>query len=634
MGNGMNHLQEFEGFRLDAERLVLWHQGEPVPLPPKEIELLSALVDRHNEVVSKDELMSRVWADSFVEESNISRHIYRLRKMFVEFGMSADLIQTVPRRGYRFTGDVHASNDLVVERHFVSRTVVEAFHDTDEPAVGSRSIAAGSQRLRKLLLPAFACVAVLLTVAAAYYYNQPTTTNSPIFRSIAVLPFNDIDNAGERSAGLGFADALITRLGTVDNVRVLSSNAVVGYADRPRDPIDVGRELGVDAVIDGTLQRANGKLRVNIRATRISDGKQLWSNTFDESELEVFRLQDTLATQTARALSLNIREIAGAPTANRDAYRFYVEGLYLFRRRETSRSVPLMKKAIELDPKFAKPWSLLAAAYAMGDSMPEAEAAANRAIELDQNLGQAHAVRGFIKIFLDWDAVEAERSLDRAVELDPNSVEAYHWRGILRQTLGRFSEAKSDLERAFELDPTSGNLVSDLGHIHYFAREYARAEELYNKAETLSPNIVGSRFTLLYKRQGRDAEAFQAELNTVCNRLGQGMAEECKAEIRQRGGMVEYARENIKQTLASFKNDPPKPGAIANQWHTVSLFYNFLGDRQGVIRSLNKALDSRVRYEVTNFTFPFIEFDPIYDEIRGEPEFAAIVKRLRNPSPN
>ncbi len=220
-------------------------------------------------------------------------------------------------------------------------------------------------------------------------------------------------------------------------------------------------------------------MRITLRLLRISDGVQIWSKSFDDSESEIFRLLDSIAVQTASALHFNLtnKDGVGRPTENLEAYNLYLQGQYLFRRRETGKGVEFFKKATELDPKFAKAWSGLAAAYAMGDSMPEAEPTIDLAIKLQPDLGEAHAVRGFVKMFLKWDWQAAEESLNRAVELDPHSVEARHWRGIYLLIRGRISESRSEIERALELDPTSANLINDYGQMFYFSREFEMAEQ-------------------------------------------------------------------------------------------------------------------------------------------------------------
>jgi TolB-like protein len=272
-----------------------------------------------------------------------------------------------------------------------------------------------------------------------------STASRRSIKSIAVLPLKSLDSeTNNRALSLGFADALITSLGKLPEIRILSVNAISRYTDERQESLEISRKLSVDAVMDGTLQRANGKLRVTLRLLDTNDGKQLWSHSFDESESNIFSLQDAMARQTAEGLAADVigQDQAKRPTDNLEAYHLYLQGQYLFRRRETSKGGGFFEKAIELDPKFARAYARLAVAYAMGDAMADAEATVNQALELQPDLAEAHAVRGFIKMFLDWDWAAADESLRRAVELDPNSVEAHHWRGIILRFAGAWRKPK------------------------------------------------------------------------------------------------------------------------------------------------------------------------------------------------
>lgn len=635
MNNEYNNLISFGNFRLDAEKKVLWFANEPVNLALKEVELLCVLTENGGEVVTKDELLNKVWANSFVEESNLSRHIYRLRKTFAEFGESGDLIQTVPRRGYRFTGEVFGNNsdDLIIEKHSFSRTLIEELEDSAEPNL--KIVTQTSTRKRnRLWLPIAICLVMLTSGFGYYVFNSTKSVSAQPINSIAVLPLKSLDNENNKALNLGFADALITNLGKLDEVKILSTNAISHFADEPQEPTEIGKNLAVDAIIDGTLQRANGKYRVTLRLIRTNDGKQIWHNSFDKPEAEIFQLQDLMAMQTAQALSVTLKDRAKPLTENQDAYQFYLQGLYLFRRRETGKSTVFFKKAIELDSKFAKAWSVLAGAYAMGDAMPEAEATVNKALELDPNLAEAHAVRGFVKIFLDWDWNEAEKSLNRAVELDPNSVEAHHWRGILYQIRGRFSEAKAELNRALELDPASANMISDLGHINHFAGEFEKAEELYKKAESMELNIALNRLIPLYEKQGREAETFEALLKLI--RLQQGPQENRKyidslVKEYEKGRLKGAFRFRLNDTIKWLATGKSPRTQVASHWYAMAILHTQLGEKEKAIASLNRALEIRLPYETINFTFPFVAFDPTFDEIRDEPGFREVWRKLNLP---
>jgi DNA-binding winged helix-turn-helix (wHTH) protein/TolB-like protein/Flp pilus assembly protein TadD len=637
MSNGINNLREFGRFRLDAEKKVLWFENEPVGLQLKEIELLCVLTENGGEVVTKDELFKRVWANSFVEESNLSRHIYRIRKTFAELGESADLIQTVPRRGYRWTGEIHESDsaELVIERHSISRTVVEELENSAQPNLKTAS---QSNPKKPLWISLAICLAILLGGFAYYGFNSAGAVSDQPINSIAVLPLKSLDNENNKALSMGFADALITNLGKLDKVKILSTNTINRFVDEPYEPLEIGKKLAVDAVIDGTLQRANGKYRVTLRLTRTADGKQIWHSSFDKTESEIFQLQDLMALETASALELNLKsqDFAKHPTDNTDAYQFYLQGLYLFRRRfETSvKSIPLFKKAIELDPKFAKAWAGLAGIYALGSSMDEAEATVNKALELDPNLAEAHAVRGFIKMFLDWDWNEAEKSLNRAIVLDPNSVEAHHWRGILHQIRGQYPQAKAELNRALELDPTSANMTSDLGDIHYFANEDEKAEELLKKAESMEAGIARVRLIHLFDGQVRETEAHQAEVFFECLTKKDDEKINCEDTCREafkKGGRKGAARESIEDALKELAVGELSNNEKSMAWFNIAIWNIRLGDNKKAAESLERSFNIKSGFGTPSFVFPFIATNPMFENVQNEPQVQEILQKMNLP---
>lgn len=635
MMNGISNLREFGEFVLDTERRVLWYRNEPVNLQLKEIELLTVLTEQGGEVVTKDVLLDRVWADSFVEEGNLSRHVYRIRKAFRALGVSEELIQTVPRRGYRFTGALTCTTEAVFERHSLKQTLIEEIEDGSE---------AGSNPLPGVLLVGkswpFAVPGLLLLVLVGtslglYFLGQDQQSGAELpVRSIAVLPLKNLGGVDERALGIGFADALITSLGKLDDIQIISTNAVSRYSNFLVEPLEIGRQLNVDAVMEGTLQRANGRFRVTLRLLRVSDGKQMWTGAFNESESRIFELQDAMSAQTAKILSLSLEtgESVKRPTEDVEAYNYFLQGEYFFRRREISIAGANFKKAIEIDPQFADAWAGLAAVYAMGDAMDEAEPAVDKALELDPDLAHAHAVHGFIKMFLDWDWETAEDSLDRAAELGSNSVEAHHWRGIYLALRGRFEDAKAEMNRALELDPLSANMISDLGQIHYFAYDFETAEALYLKANSISEGIADPRLVDLYERQGKDQKAFESQTNVECRGLAANEESRCLEELgslyRNSGARaIALKYYKLLRGRVTDKNLPKEQ--VANAWYGLAVQHRRLGQEQQAIASLRETLERKTRYEIMNFTFPFISVDPQFDELRGDPKFRQILSKAR-----
>src|SRR5688500_17170720 len=296
MDNGTNKLRQFGEFRLDVEKRVLWHRGEPVDLALKEIELLAVLTENSGQVVTKAELLDRVWRDSFVEESNLSRHVYVLRKAFKDLGENADLIQTVPRRGYRFTAEAREvdAEDIVLEKHTRTRTLIE-FQD------GTRI---GSRRARLL---AYASLVVMMAGASAFfasrYLGSPAT--APGIKSMAVLPFKTLGtDAHPAHSGAGLADILTTRLSNIKDVKIRPASAVAGLENE--DAVGAGRRLQVESVLEGTIYYSGERVRVTARLIRVADASVVWSGEFEKLKRDEMQMQNELALQIVPILNLNL----------------------------------------------------------------------------------------------------------------------------------------------------------------------------------------------------------------------------------------------------------------------------------------------------------------------------------------
>lgn len=627
MNNELKHLREFGKFRLDAEKKVLWFGNETVNLQLKEIELLSVLTEYSGEVVTKDELLNRVWADSFVEESNLARHIYQIRKVFKQYGEAEDLIKTVPRRGYRFTGKLNENGgNLIIERHSISRTLIEELENSDAPNLQKIFV-----KTRRFLIPTIALAVLLTTAFGFYFYNRNADAKS--IKSIAVLPLKSLDENEDKALGLGVTDTLITNLSKLEGVKIISTKSVSRYADETQEPTEIGKKLGVDAVLDGTLQTANGKLRVTLRLIRMADGKQIWASSFDKPTSEIFALQDLLALETAQALALNLKPKAESkpPTENLEAYQLYLQGQYFFRRRETSKGGTFYKKAVELDPNFAQAWAGLAAVYAMGDAMPEAETTVNKALQIAPDLAEAHAVRGFIKMFLDWDWTEAEKSLNRAVELAPNSVEAHHWRGTFLTIRRRFDEAEVSFKRALELDPTSANLSADLGLVYFYSEQYEKAEETFLRVKAIDARFANYRLRELYEKQGREREAFELIPDLRCRSNNENEKAKCLEETRnafEKDGLRGIISKDLEEAFQILADKKTPSGQIASTWYSAALLQADLGENAKAIESLNRTLEVRARFETINFTFPFVAVEPKFAALRNDAHFQEILQKL------
>lgn len=629
MSSTSKQFYEFGPFRLDPERHRLFRDGNQVHVSSKALDALNVFVQNPGKMLGREVLMKAVWADSFVEDANLTVAVSQLRKALGQDG-DAEYIETLPRVGYRFVANVREiyeePSPLLIEKRTLSKTVIEEEIINDEP-----STPASSAQLTGFLINrrAVVVVTVLALVCGAglgaLLYSgraQPTQPpGSPVLasiKSLAVLPPRPLNEHEDgASLSLGLADALITRLASVQRVSVRPTNAVVRYGDAQQDPVEVGRALGVDAVIDGTLQRDATTIRVTLRLIEVSSGIQRWSGHFDAKAGEIFNLQDRVAKQVGDALFANISttdkaKLAKQQTANPEAYALFMKGNYLWSRRgiNAAKSAEYFRQAIGLDPNFAQAYAALAAVNSTsGHPSPEAEALVGKALELDNELASAHATLAFIRMFHHWDWNTAAAELDRAIELDPNSATAHHWKGVYLSLRGRLDEAKSEMRLALQQDPLSPIIIADLGQLHYFAREYDQAADYCNQALALDRSFRLAHEYLLdiYNAKGMQKETFEQFVAIF------GDDAETR-KVFQQSGM----RGVFKRHLDVQLQDPgPQTFVIARN-------YLRLGDKEQGMRWLEKVFENPKTH-----WHPYLNVDPIYDGVRDDARFKALLKSMK-----
>ena len=528
MKNGQSNKKtyEFEGFRLDASDGRLWRGTEQIALTHKAIDLLTLLVERRGEILTKNEIIENLWRDTYVDENNLAVTVSTLRKAFGEKASDNRFIETVPRRGYRFVADVREPEPaFVIERQTLTNiTIEESEKDAVDPAIGNQILERRVQRQSTLLLG----VAVLIVaVSSVFGYllwttraekNQPQaiSTNQPTARTIAVLPFKNLNkNEHEEFMHIGLTDALITKLGGLRGLIVRPTSSVLPFADAPPTAQAAGEKLGVENVLEGTIQKDGDRLRVSVQLVRSSDGAVVWSNRFDENLQDVFKIQDSLSAQVADALFFRLskeeRERLAAPdTENAEAYRLYLKGRFFWNKRtpkDLKQAAELFEQAVALDVRYAQAYAGIGASYILlgdsgfgaippGEAKARARAAMEKALELDPNIPEAYAVLGNLQINYDWDRQAAEKSFRRAIELNPNYATAHHWLGWCLIAQRRFEEAEAEFERASELDPTSMSITSEQGYPAFFAGDLTRAEKIFRQAVEMDGTYAPARMNL------------------------------------------------------------------------------------------------------------------------------------------
>ncbi len=628
-------LREFGEFLLDVEQKVLSHRGRPVQMPMKEIELLCLLVEKSGKLVTKNDIIENIWPNSFVEESNLSRHIYLLRKAFSELGAD-DLIENVPRRGYRFKGNVRrsAGNGLFVERHSFTKTVIEELPEEDFQKPGS--VFKILQQFRSKWIAVSLALTILLAAGFAlrkYSSNEYPGAGRTQVRSIAVLPFKSLGPANtENIEGAGFTDLLITKLGSLKGLTVRPSGAVSGIGKEETDLIGIGEKLKVDAVLEGTIYRRKEDVRITARLISVHDKSQIWTGHFEKTMRDEFKLQNEVALQLVNVLSIRLNKneaeaLRKEYTDNSEAYRLYVEGRYHWNKRSNpgmAEAERLFRNAIEKDPEFALAYVGLADTLGMLQDQKEAVSAIETALRLDPDLAEAHAALGFSKMFRDWDWKNAEKALGRAIELNPGYPSARQWYSTLLSVQGRFGEAGREMERALEIHPTSQNFLADRGQLFYFAGDYKKAEEYCRKSLEIYPGFV-------------PAHSYLADIYLMTGAFGKSIDESYQAALIQQDYPSQTTKNKAliskrfaaeaeafkRKGVGSFlKNRLQIPHETPNVFYNNAQIYAFLGNNSAALDNLESAYKQRA------FMMAFVKADPKFASLRSEPRFQAILKKM------
>lgn len=605
-----NHLYEFGLFRLNPTQRRLLRAEEDIHLSPITFDLLLFLVQRNRQLVNKEEIIKHVWADRFVEEGNLPNNISILRKVLGDTGKDPKYIETVPKHGYRFMADVKVLSVEEAERH--------------------------TTRKSKELL--FASVILVSLLVAGFYFWRGRTP-APAAPSIAVLPFKPLDvEGGDPSLELGMTDSIIMKLSDVGGVTVLPLSAVRRYTAPESDPLQAGRELNVESVLEGSIQRSQGKIRARVRLVRVKDGQSLWSDQFDEKNSDIFSMQDAISERVAAALQLKLgsnetRQLKKRYTQNTDAYDAYLSGRYFYNNRgaeNLKKAIEQFNQALALDDKYALAFAGLADCYNVLSSYgalspmeayPKAKEAATKALEIDDTIAEAHVALARIKANFDWDWPRAEAEFKHAIQLNPNYSSAHYFYGLnYLVPMGRLDEAAAELRRALELDRFSWIINTNLGVIFYYQGRYDQAIEQYRKALELNPNFETARLRLIdvYTETGRYDEAL-AEHELIVEPAGSENPKHLKQlkEALRQSGSQGYWRKRLDQEKQRVKENVEyvQPTSVAG-------LAARLGDNEQAFEWLEKAYVERDEWLTR------LKLDPHYKNLRADPRYADLLRRI------
>ncbi|HEX8139186.1 MAG TPA: winged helix-turn-helix domain-containing protein [Pyrinomonadaceae bacterium] len=652
MSQQTERIYEFGPFRLDSVRRTLLREGEPVSLTSKVFDTLLVLVEHRAEVLSKEQLIRALWPDVWVEENNLTQHISMLRKALGERAGEHRYVVTVPGRGYSFVAAVrevsqHEATGISLSEEGQGEFEKQAM---ERPPVTAATVAAAPAPLsftappRRTQRLAATIALIILAVATLSAYRlwaerrSRTQGGDARPRSIAVLPFQAIGTGADGELlGAGMADAVITRLSHLRQIAVRPTSAITGYAGREQDTMAAGRALGVDAVLEGTVQSAGERVRVTVQLIQMSDGSPVWAQSFDERYTDIFVLQDSVSEQVARALLPELsgeeqRRVRRHETESVEAYQAYLRGRHFWNKRNEEglrKSIEYFQQAIDLDAAYAQAHAGLADAYNVlagyhyGELAPEeyfrrAKAAATRALEINESVAEAHASLALINTYYERDADMAEREYRRAIELNPSYATAHHWYSDFLAMRGRPEEALREAQEASELDPLSPIIATTLGERLYFARRYREAVAQLRKTLEVERDFIPALYLLgmAYEQTGDTRAAVAVleraralsggKLNNVLSALGHAYATSGRrGEARQVLGLLMEGEHRMP--------------------YDVALLFASLGEKQEALRWLRKAQE---KDKVGIETIHLLRSDPRLDALRSDAEFQSSVAGL------
>lgn len=650
----LNHLYEFGPFQLNIRERLFLKNGEAVVLAPKAFETLTVLVQKNGHLVVKEDLLKEVWPDSFVEESSLSQNIYMLRKILGEDNNGNRYIETVPRHGYRFVATVREIIDEPAlmppnqnpESYLYPHEAAQEGTNGNGYRVASRAdtadsiLAQGSERKPKMVIIISVTMLVCALGLASFRILRRHSDATPTIRSIAVLPFNSIGpESSDDHLGLGMTDAMITKLSTIEKFTVRPTSSIFKYADRSYDLLAAGRELGVEAVLEGTVQRSSDKVRVTVQLINVADGKALWAEKFDEQFTNIFQVQDAITAQIVEALKLELtveekKLLAKRYTNNAEAYESYIRGVYFWNKRTEEgikQSITYFELATTQDPNYALAYAVLADAYGIvglygyekimksDEAFEHSKSTALKALQLDETLAEAHISLALVKFRYEHDDPGAEREFKLALKLNPDSALALYRYAVFLTEHARLNEAYIVSKRSYEIEPLSSAYSSYYCTQLYYRRDFDAAVRCSQKTLEINPNrdqpilILG----LSYAFQGKYKEAIPyleklrgmatsaRNLNIALRSLGY---------VYALAGRRDEAQRIILELDKMSKHDGEAP-------YSKALIYAGLGRMDETFKILKE------RSVEWSEELIGVKIDPIYDTIYKDPRYAEILKQ-------
>lgn len=605
---------EFGEFLLDLDEKRLLKNGRVVALQPKVFELLAYFAERHGELVAREDLMKAVWKDTFVEETNLRFCIHSLRKALGKNSEGKDYIETIPKRGYRFFVETPP------EIH-KSETEKPEVEESREP----QKIAPKSFSAKKIVVGIVAAIAVFSVLGFGIrqiFFKQKTPQNITEFESIAVLPF---EAAGENQNDLqiGLADALITNLGKIKQLKVLPLAAVRKFSGQSFDAATAGKEVGAGAVLSGTYRFDGENVRVTLNLLRVSDGESVWTETFAANRKNNLDLENSVALRTARLISLKVADIEEEKSlkdANRNAEAVgnYLAARKIWRTGELNRRkemIGLFEKTIAREPGWALAYAGFAEALVASDQFEvdweKAEQNAEKARELNDSLASPHIVLGELYQWRDWNWNAAENEYKRALALAPENASAHQKYSVLLRHQRRFAEAETQIAEAVKIEPFSPLFRASYCELYYFDNKTEKALTECGYARQIEPDFWWTPKLLYWIYLKRK---MYPEIDEMI--LGKLSPAEKSAHPLTKAIAENDLRPFFRQEIDRLSNKPSANPVSQAMYRLLN------GENEKALEFLQIALKER------NRGLPSVNSDPVFEPLRSDKRFVEIMKKV------
>jgi TolB-like protein/DNA-binding winged helix-turn-helix (wHTH) protein len=629
----LNHQSyRFGEFTVDTEQKVLFRDDKPLPLTPKLFDTLLILIENSGRIVKKEELMNRLWPETFVEEANLTSNIQQLRKSLGDNARHPRYIETVAKRGYRFIAPL-----MTID---LSQTTSPAIAANESPPIQPLQSGGSTDSVMRWTQVATLAIAIVLiaTLGGWFLWTRSHTRSQAAGNRmmLAVLPFKNLTgDATQDYFGDGLTEEMITQLGNLDPQRlgVIARTSVMHYKSS-EEPLDhIGHQLGVQYVLEGSVRRSSDKVRITAQLIKVADQTHLWAREYDRELKNLLQLQGEIAEEVANEIQLTLAanrraDPAANTTTSYEAYDLYLKGEYFWNKRTAEgfhQAIDCFQEATTKDPSYARAYAGIADSYVLlggysgetqGEFIAKARNAALRALSLDERLPEAHAALALIVQNYDWDWQTAEREYRRAIELNPNYATAHQWYAEHLALRGRFDDALRESETARELDPFSLIIATDNAAILYYSRQYDRALEKLRAVLEVDPNFERAHILehvyvqkKMFVEARMDLEKWRRDDNAW------SLAE--AAYLFGRSGQQSEARHAFEKLEELNHHEPVDPELIA--WA-----YLGVGNTDQIFKFLEKA------YTQHSNLLTRLKVDPAFDPLRDDSRFKDLLHRVHS----